>query len=110
MRWYEKIIAAHTAVTSAVSHIRHLKSERYFVWQEDGENVLYADGEHSARAVSGSTDLFTKQEFDPWVDELGKSFRENDIPYSYIFVEYEEDTGFYHHSWYWEVLDGQDQF
>ncbi len=104
MRWYEKIIAAHTAVTSAVSHIMHLKSERYFVWQEDGENVLYADGEYSARAMSGSTDLYTKQEFDPWVDELGKSFRENDIPYSYIFVEYEEDTGFYHHSWDWEVL------
>ena len=33
MAWYETIIAAHTAVTTAVSHGKRLKSSRYFVWQ-----------------------------------------------------------------------------
>ena len=36
MRWFEKIIAVHTAVTDAVSHAQRIKSERYFVWQEEG--------------------------------------------------------------------------
>ena len=42
MTWYEKIIAVHREVTDSVSHVRRLNSERYFVWQEDGENVLRA--------------------------------------------------------------------
>lgn len=66
MTWYEKIIAAHTTVTDQVSHVQRLKSDRYFVWQEDGENLLCADDKHSTRVITGSTDLFTKQEFDPW--------------------------------------------
>ena len=42
MSWQETIIAAHTAVTDAVSHARRLQSDRYFVWQEDGSNDLAA--------------------------------------------------------------------
>lgn len=54
--------------------------------------------------MQGSTDLYTKIEFDPWVEELGIAFDKAEISYSYTFIEYEEDTGFYHHSWDWEVL------
>lgn len=104
MKWYEKIIQAHLAVTDSVSHIRHLSGDRYFVWQEDGEQVLMASNNHAERAMDGSTDLYTKQEFDPWVEELGEVFAKAGISYSYSFIEYEEDTGFYHHSWDWEVL------
>ena len=38
--WYERVIAAHRAVTDAVSHAVRLKSDRYFVWQEDGSHDL----------------------------------------------------------------------
>ena len=69
--WYEKIIAAHLDVTDQVSHIERIKSDRYFVWQEDGESVLAADDIHAECAITGTTDLFTKQEFDPWVDAFG---------------------------------------
>lgn len=61
MTWYETIIAAHTAVTQAVSHGQRLKSSRYFVWQEDGSNDLEASDGHAEGAVQGTTDLFTKQ-------------------------------------------------
>lgn len=104
MLWYEKLISAHTAVTDSVSHVKRLKSNRYFVWQEDGENTLTAGNMHTESAVSGSTDLYTKQEFDPWVDQLSASFDANGISYSYAFIDYEEDTGFYHHEWQWEVV------
>lgn len=109
MSWYETIIAAHTAVTDQVSHLERMRSERYFVWQEDGRNDLVADGEHVETAVTGSTDLFTKIEFDPWVDALGESLSSHGVAWALNSIQYEEETGFYHYEWNWEVLgDGKD--
>lgn len=106
MRWYEAIVAAHRAVTDQVSHRKRLKSERYFVWQEDGANDLEANNVHAEKAVTGSTDLFTKLEFDPWADALEAAFSANGIAWKLVSVDYEEATGFTHYSWDWEVLDG----
>ena len=103
MKWHEKIIKAHLQVTDAVSHSRRLQSDRYFVWQEDGANDLICNHRHAERAVTGSTDLFTKQEFDPWADAIGEAFSSFGIAWSLSAVQYEEDTGFYHHTWDWEV-------
>lgn len=104
MSWQETIIAAHTAVTDAVSHARRLQSDRYFVWQEDGSNDLAAGNGHGERAMTGVTDLYTKVEFDPWGDALGESLSGFGISWSLVLVEYEENTGFYHWSWDWEVV------
>ena len=104
MSWQETIIAAHTAVTEAVSHARRLQSDRYFVWQEDGSNDLAAGIARGERAMTGATDLYTKVEFDPWGDALGESLSGFGISWSLVLVEYEEDTGFYHWSWDWEVV------
>ena len=73
MTWYDKVIALHTAVTDAVSHVQRMKSDRYFVWQEDGANDFLADERHAEKCVTGSTDLFTRQEFDPWKDAFEQS-------------------------------------
>lgn len=104
MTWYERIIAAHRAVTDAVSHAARVKSERYFVWQEDGSNDLAGDNGHGERAVTGTTDLYTKQELDPWADALGESFDAHGIAWALNSVQYEVDTGFYHYEWVWEAL------
>ena len=104
MRWFEKIIAVHTAVTDAVSHAQRIKSERYFVWQEEGANDFEAGNQHTERAITGSTDLFTKQEFDPWAEELEQSFNLRGIAWYINSVQFEEDTGFWHYEWVWEVL------
>lgn len=104
MEWHEKIIAVHLAVTDQVSHAEHMKSDRYFVWQEDGANDLEADGLHVEKAVTGSTDLFTKKEFDPWKEQFEESLENAGIIWYYNSFQYEESTGFYHHEWYWEVI------
>jgi uncharacterized glyoxalase superfamily protein PhnB len=104
MTWGERIIAAHRAVTDAVSHAARVKSERYFVWQEDGSNDLAGDNGHGERAVTGTTDLYTKQELDPWADALGESFDAHGIAWALNSVQYEADTGFYHYEWVWEAL------
>lgn len=106
MRWYERIRAAHKAVTDAFSHYKRMHSERYFCWQEDGGNDLLADNRHAETVITGSTDLFTKIEFDPWFEEIQAAFDANGIAWEYEATQYEEETRFIHHSWTWEVEDG----
>lgn len=104
MSWQDKIIEAHTAVTDAVSHYKRLKSDRYFVWAEDGRSDLIADGAHAERVITGVTDLFTKIEGDPWAAALEESFDGKGIAWSLNSVQYEDDTGFIHTQWDWEVV------
>lgn len=102
--WFERIVAAQTAVTDAVSHGKKLEeSERYFVWQEEGSNDLTADNGHGETVMTGTTDLFTKNEFDPWVTQLGESLSSHGIAWYLNSVQYEEETGFFHYEWVWGV-------
>lgn len=104
MTWSECIIAAHAAVTDQVSHGGRMKSKRYFVWQEDRPNDFEADGKHLERAVTGTTDLFTNLEFDPWIDKLEKQFNESEfIAWSANQPQFEADRGIWHYEWSWEV-------
>ena len=105
MSWWEKIIAVHLQVTDKVSHGERMQSERYFVWQEDGEADCILDGRHAEKAVTGSTDLFTKQEFDPWKDQMEQAFdNAPDILWRLNSSQFEEDTGFWHYEWLWTVV------
>lgn len=105
MTWYERIIAAHTAVTDQVSHAKRLKSDRYFVWQEEGARPMMADGIHAETAVTGTTDLFTKMEFDPWKDAFERALdASGHIAWTLNASLYEEDTGFFHFEWLWRVM------
>lgn len=106
MRWYDKIIAAHRDVTDAVSHGARMKSERYFIWQEDGVLGLAGDNRFVDGTFSGSTDLYTKQELDPWAEALGEALSSRGIAWNLRDVQYEPETGFWHHTWDWEVTDG----
>lgn len=102
--WQEIVIAAHTDVTDQVSHFTRLKSDRYFVWQEDGSNDLSSDNRHGERAMTGTTDLFTKQEFDPWVEAFEEAMSSHGMAWYLNSVQFEEDTSFTHYEWAWEVL------
>lgn len=103
--WYEKIVEAHLAVTNSVSHGERMKSERYFVWQEDGSDDLIADNSHSERAVTGTTDLFTKIEFDSWKDAFEEALNKTPgVTWRLNSIQFEKDTGFWHYEWIWSVL------
>lgn len=103
-QWAQTIIQAHTFRDSVVSHATRMKSYRYFVWQEDDSNDLNADNIHAEKAVTGYTDLFTKLEFDEWADELEYWFDYYGISWEKTGVTYEPDTGFFHHTWDWQVV------
>lgn len=103
--WYERVIASIAAVTDQVSHGGRLKSDRYFVWQEDGSNDFSANNRHVEKAVTGTTDLFTKTELDPWKDLYEVSLNADPMISWYLSsIQFEEDTGFWHWEWRWEVL------
>ena len=104
MSWADTIREAHTRVTDAVSHHARLRSDRYFVWQEEGDNALYAEGGIAERAMRGTTDLFTKLDSDPWAAAFEKSMTESGIAWYLNTIQYEPDTGFRHYEWVWEVL------
>ena len=106
MSWYETVIAAHTAVTDDVSHGQRLNSDRYFVWQEERGDDLEANGRHIEKAMSGTTDLFTKQEFDPWREAFERSLDASGMAWYLNSVQLEPDTGFWHCEWVWSVRYG----
>lgn len=106
MSWYETVIAVHTAVTDTVSHGKRLNSERYFVWQEERGDDFEANGRHAERGMSGTTDLFSKQEFDPWKDAFEAQLNASKLSWYLNSVQFEEDTGFWHWEWVWSVRYG----
>ena len=106
MSWEEKIIAAHTAVTDQVSHARRLNSDRYFVWQEEGGDDLVLNGRHLEKGQRGTTDLYTKIEFDPWKAQFEAALDAAGIVWRHESTQYEEDTGFFHYEWVWGVRHG----
>ena len=101
--WADKIIEAHTRITDAVSHYERLKSERYFVWQEEGTETMTANNRPQEKAMRGTTDFFTKKEFDPWKNAFENSMTRRGIIWSLNSIQYEEDTGFIHYEWLWYV-------
>lgn len=106
MSWQETVIAAHTAVTDAVSHGQRLRSERYFVWQEERGEDFEANGRHVEKGMSGTTDLFSKTEFDPWKDAFEASLNRSGMSWRLNSVQFEPDTGFWHWEWVWGVRYG----
>lgn len=105
-KWFQAIVGVHAAVTDQVSHGGRMKSSRYFVWQEEGSDDLLADNRHVEKAVTGSTDLFTKRECDPWKDDFEAALDAAHIPYRLNSVQFEPDTGYWHYEWKWTVSCG----
>lgn len=103
-KWAERVVAAHLAVCDRVSHGGRMNSDRYFVWQEDGAGALTGDDTHGEEGVTGTTDLFSKQEFDPWAQQIGAAFDAAGLAWRLNSVQFEEKTGFWHYEWVWEVV------
>ena len=82
----------------------------YIVWAEDGEgDTVHADGQKVERALTGTIDYFTKTENDPVVQQIEDVLDSDDgISWYLNSVQYEQDTGYIHFEWVWEV-DGSGQ-
>jgi len=78
----------------------------YIVWAEDGEgDAVNADGQKVERALTGTIDYFTKTENDPVVQQIEAALDSDDgIAWQLNSVQYEQDTGYIHYEWVWEMV------
>lgn len=75
----------------------------YIVLAEDGDNYLAADDHHAERAVTGTVDLYTKQENDPLKDSIEEALENAGASWYFNSFQYETETGLLHFEWVWEV-------
>jgi hypothetical protein len=77
----------------------------YIVWAEDSEgDSLHADGRKTEQVTQGTIDYFTKTENDPVVTQIQDKLTENEISWRLNSVQYEQDTGYIHYEWVFEVV------
>lgn len=97
-----------TALLTVTSNVYHFDATgaigNYIVWAEDGQaDSMWADGKMKEQAITGTIDLFTKQEYSldftaiqAALDAIGISYRLNSI-------QYEPDTKYIHTEWVFEI-------
>lgn len=92
----------HSSLGANVYHYFRTKlSPPYAIWQEDGSDDFNANNTVAEMAVTGTTDYFTKTEYDPMVDTIQFMFRKNGFLWRLNSVQYEEGTGLIHYEWAW---------
>ncbi|MCI7301837.1 MAG: hypothetical protein SOR93_03510 [Clostridiales Family XIII bacterium] len=92
-------------VTDQVFHYEKMGDmERYIVWAEDSEgSSVEADNYKIEQSIQGTIDLFSKIENDPWIEEIQKALNKARVSFYLNSVQYEEETGYIHYEWVWEV-------
>ena len=80
------------------------KADKYIVWAEDSEgSSSYTDDRKENQSIQGTIDYFTKTEYDPIVQVIQDKLNSADISWRLNAILYEQDTGYIHHEWLWEV-------
>lgn len=92
-------------VSDNVSHYEALnKTDKYIVWAEDSESSsLNADNKKEIQAIQGTIDYFTKKDNDTVVNEIQEALKAEKVSFYLNSVQYEEETGYIHYEWVWEV-------
>ena len=89
-----------------VNHYKaHKKTDKYIVWAEDSQaDSLWADGKMQEQILSGTIDYFTKTEYDTNFSAIQTALSNAVISYRINSIQYEEETGYIHYEWVFEVI------
>lgn len=96
------------ALKTVTNHVYHYQkngpdSEQYLVWSEEYTRNSYAKDEVIHQVIVGTIDFFTKIEFDPMVSEIEKALKSASICYRMNSIQNEDETGFIHYEWVFEI-------
>jgi hypothetical protein len=81
------------------------QSDNYIVWAEDGEaDSTNGDNQKTDQVIQGTIDYFTNKEFDPNVEAIQEKLNAAEISWRLNSIQYEEDTGYIHYEWVWELI------
>jgi len=98
----EKIGKFHSEMGTKVYHyFRPKLSPPFAIWQEDGTDDFHANNTMAETAVTGTTDYFTKTEYDRVVDAIRDMLTKNKFLWRLNSVQYEAETGLIHYEWEW---------
>jgi hypothetical protein len=91
-------------VTKNVNHyFARDKTDDYIVWAEDGEGAsLHANNKKSIKVTQGTIDYFTKSE-DNLSDQIEAELTTAGVSFSLNSVGREDETGYIHYEWVFEV-------
>lgn len=92
-------------ITTNVYHYKAWEQpSSYIVWAEDGQGASsHSDNRMQLQAIQGTIDYYTKIEFDPVFDLIQKKLNTIDLSWMLNSIQNEEDTGYTHYEWAWEV-------
>lgn len=97
-----------TVIPDVFHYYAKNKPDKYIVWSEDGQSdELVADDHVEEQEIQGTIDYFTKTEYDPNFGKIQQALNDIEITWRLNSIQYEEETGFIHYEWIFEVvLDG----
>lgn len=104
-----KLLTLSTALVSipglSVGHYRnYMQTDDYCVWAEDTEaNSVHGNNIKENQVIQGTIDLYTKTEFSPFVDAIQNAINIAEIAWRINSVQYENETGYIHYEWIFEV-------
>ncbi|MEG1106503.1 MAG: hypothetical protein RSD63_08695 [Eubacterium sp.] len=101
-----KVKEALLTVTNNVYHqCANGASGNYIVWQEDSAGeTMFGNGNMEERAIEGTIDFFTKNEFDKKIEAIEKALTQGSVFFKLNAIQFEEDTGYTHYEWIFEVM------
>lgn len=83
----------------------HDKGEQYIVWMEDGAgDTLAADNRCEEQVLTGTIHYFTKHEKDQNMRAIQEALCDADIAWQLASIQHEQDTGYTHYEWRWEMI------
>lgn len=82
----------------------------YCVWTEIGETDDFsADNTKAEQTIGGTINYFTKQEYDPVIDNIQALLNNNRLTWRLESVQYEPDTNLIHYEWSWGIDEVRSQ-
>lgn len=87
----------------AYHYWRPVQAAPYLIWAEDGDNGDYGENQMMNQAITGTSDYFTKKEYDPAVDKIQEIHNSLGMSWHLNSVQYEDETGLIHYEWGWEI-------
>lgn len=97
----DAVKAALEATGYPVAHFAWDKAPQsdYIVYAEDGAVDLFADNKHAEQSVTGTVDLYTKDDTGAPKETVEAALNASGAVWYLNTIQYEDDTGYIHMEW-----------
>jgi len=103
----EKIKTALDGTGIPFAHFAWSKAPNgtYGVYAEDSAGgSIWGDGKMQEQAIEGTIDVFTRDDTGTPLETVQEALNTGDISWYLNSIQYEEDTGYIHYEWVFQVV------